>query len=315
MLSLHAEETPLLKLEQKIPLSDVKGRIDHMAMDSKGARLFVAALGNNTVEVVDTSAAQRVHTIKDLHEPQGVVYIPGLDKIAVANGEGGALQIYDGKSFALLKSFDFEDDADNLRYDEAAKQIFAGYGKGAIGIIDASTNTRVKDIKLAAHPESFQLESKGKRIFVNVPSAHLVQVIDRDKAAVIANWEIKEAKGNFPMALDEANHRLFVVCRSPARLLVLDAESGKVVANLECVGDADDVFYDSNSKRIYISGGEGFISIFEQSGADTYKPLEEFATAPGARTSLYLPEQHTIYVAVPLRGEQAAGLSVYKINP
>ncbi len=253
-----------LTLSRTIALEGVSGRIDHMAIDLEGKRLFVACLGNNTVEVLDLAAGRRAGTITGLKEPQGVVFVPESGRIVAANGGDGTVRFYDGKTLQQVKTIDFKDDADNLRYDPAGKRIYVGYGSGAIGVLNAETGERTADIKLPGHPESFQLEARGDRIFVNVPTARQVAVVDRRKAAVVAAWPLKGVGANFPMALDEGNHRLFIGCRTPARLLVLDTESGNVVAALDCAGDVDDVFYDPAAKRIYLSGGEGRLTVLAQ---------------------------------------------------
>jgi DNA-binding beta-propeller fold protein YncE len=306
-----AEQNPPLRAVQTIPLSGVEGRIDHLAFDVKGQRLFVAALGNNTVEVIDLRAGKRVHTITGLHEPQGVGFIPESNQLFVANAKGGACDIFDAASFKRVKSVKFSDDADNVRYDASAGRVYVGYADGALGAIDAASGERRGDIKLDGHPESFQLEKSGPRIFVNIPTAQKIAVVDRAKATVVASWKV-EARDNFPMALGEDHHRLFVAARKPAKLLVFDTESGRVVATLDAPGDADDVFYDAAKRRIYVSGGEGVIGVFQQKDADHYEATGKIATAAGARTSLFVPELRRLYLAVPHRGSQGAEIRVYE---
>jgi hypothetical protein len=191
------------------------------------------------------------------------------------------------------------------------KKLYVGYASGALAVIDAQKMQRVGDIKLDGHPESFQLEKGGTRIFINVPDAREIVVVDREKSAVVAKWPLKEAAANFPMALDEVNKRIFVGCRRPARLLVLDMDSGKVVASVSCVGDTDDLFYDVEQRRIYISGGEGAITVIRQVDADKYEALGDQSTASGARTSFFSAEMKSLYLALPHRGEQKAQIRVY----
>ncbi len=313
-LRLQAQESAPLRLAQTIPLPNVEGRIDHMAVDVKGQRLFIAALGNNTVEVLDIRTAKRIRSITGLHEPQGVGFVPELNKIFIANGKTGACDVFDGESFRVLKSIKFSDDADNIRYDPATRRVYVGYGSGGLGIIDTANGQQIGDIKLEAHPESFQLEKSGQRIFVNIPEAQKIAVVDRNKGAVTKSWPTSGARGNFPMALDEEHHRLFVGFRKPAKMLVFDTESGKPVAALDSPGDADDVFYDAGHKRIYISGGEGLIGIVQQKDSDHYKTLAKMRTASGARTSLFAPELGALFLAVPHRGGQKSEIRVYKIG-
>src|SRR5437016_9843670 len=250
IIAAHAEEKTL-KLKQTIPLPGVEGRIDHFALDASGERLFVCALGNNTVEVVDLRKGERIRSITGLGAPQGIVYIPELDRLFVANDKGGIFKIYDGKSFQQISELNFEDDADNVRYDGATRKIYVGFGSGGIAVVNAPDGKQISSIKLSAHPEAFELEKNGKRIFVNVPNARHVAVIDQDKDEVIAKWKTDLAFGNFPMALDETNHRLFVGCRIPSKLVVLNTESGKLVTKIDISGDPDEVFYDSKHHRIY----------------------------------------------------------------
>jgi DNA-binding beta-propeller fold protein YncE len=314
-LDVQAQESSPLRLVQTIPLPNVEGRIDHLAVDVKGQRLFIAALGNNTVEVVDLRAGKRTQSITGVREPQGVSFIAESNKLFVANGKSGACDVFDGSSLERVKSIKLADDADNVRYDALAGRVYVGYSDGALGIIDVASGDRVGEIKLKGHPESFQLEKSGPRIFVNIPTANQIAVVDREKRVVIAAWPTGDATANYPMALDEAHHRLFVGFRKPARLLVFDTESGNVVAKLESPGDADDIFYDSSRRRVYVSGGEGSIGIFQQKDADRYESMPKIPTAAGARTALFAPELSRLYLAVPHRGSLRAEVRVYEAQP
>ena len=311
----QAQESLALRMVQTIPLPKVEGRIDHMAVDVKGQRLFIAALGNNSVEILDLNAGKNLKSISGLHEPQGIGFISEFNKIFIANGKTGACDIFDGSSFERIKSVKFPDDADNIRYDTSRQRVYVGYSNGALGIIDAKNGNHVGDIRLDAHPESFQLEKSGPRIFVNLPDAKKIGVFNREKRTVITTWETAGAMANFPMALDETHHRLFVGFRKPAKLTVFDTESGKSLANLDTVGDADDIFYDGSRQRIYIAGGDGFLSIFQQLDPDHYEPVTKISTAAGARTALFVPELSRLYLAVPHRGSQRAEVRVYSTQP
>lgn len=308
----EAPSSPL-RLVQTIPLPRVEGRIDHFAIDLKGQRLFMAALGNNTLEVFDLRAGRWIQSIAGLHHPQGVRFIPESNRLFAANAEGGQVVIFDGESLQAVGAADGLDDADNIRYDAAAKLVYVGYGDGALAILDAHDGKRLGDIKLQGHPESFQLEKPGARVFVNVPNVRQIAVLDRAKRAIIARWPLEGDRANFPMALDEANHRLFVACRKPPELLVIDTGSGGVRARLPCAGDADDLWYDAARRRLYISGGEGSLSVIEQRGAEQYEEVARIPTAPGARTSFFAPELGRLYLAVPHRGERRAELRIYEV--
>jgi DNA-binding beta-propeller fold protein YncE len=299
-----------LRLEKTIELPDVQGRIDHLSIDAKGERLFVAALGNNTVEVVDLRVGKRIKTIGQLSEPQGVLYVAETNRLYVANGNDGSVRILDASSYAPVKTVNFGTDADNLRYDPTRKRVFVGYGSGALGEIDTDGN-KPGDTKLDAHPESFQLEKNSPRVYVNLPEARKVAVVDRDRHTVIATWKTETALANYPMALDESNHRLFVVTRRPPRLFVFDTTAGKVIQQLPVIGDCDDVFYDSNRRRIYASGGEGGISVFDQKDADHYAESARITTVKGARTSLFSPDLDRLFLAVRSQGSQSAAIQVF----
>ncbi|HEV2455098.1 MAG TPA: YncE family protein [Verrucomicrobiae bacterium] len=313
LISGRAQETnTLLTLDKTIPLPKVEGRIDHMAVDVARQRLFISALGNNTVEVVDLKAGKQIQSLSGFAEPQGIVYVPEFDRLFVANGADGTCRILDGQSFETIGTVELGDDADNVRYDETAKKVYVGYGSGALAAIDAKTGAKVADIKLAAHPESFRLETDNARIFVNVPGVDQIVVIDSKKGAVVNSWPLKEAKSNFPLILDEANHRLFVGCRSPSTVLVYDSASGRLVANIPIARDTDDLFYDVRNRLLYVSCGKGSIEIIRQNNADNYQKLGTLSTAPGARTSLFIPELNLFCLAVPHRGIQPAEIRVFQ---
>ena len=313
IIAVHAQEKTL-KLKQTIPLPGVEGRIDHFALDASGERLFVCALGNNTVEILDLRKGERIRSITGLGAPQGIVYIPELDRLFIANDKGGLCKIYDGKSFQTVGELNFKDDADNVRYDNAAKKIYVGFGSGGIAIVNAPDGKQIGSIKLSAHPEAFELEKNGKRIFVNVPNSRHVAVIDREKGEVVTTWKTDLAFGNFPMALDEANHRLFVGCRLPSKLVVLNTESGEVAAKIDISGDPDDLFYDAKRHRIYAICGAGKIDIIEQTDPNIYAASAKVNTADGARTGLFVSEGETLFVAVPHRGSQKAEVRAYHVE-
>jgi DNA-binding beta-propeller fold protein YncE len=302
-----------LRLESTIPLPNVNGRIDHLGVDVQGKRLFVSALGNNTVEVVDLASGQIVHTIRGLKEPQGIFYWADTNRLYVANGVDGHVLVFDGTSFEQIHEYDLSGDADNIRFDAGAKEVFVGYGSGALGVINVDLKSNVGETMLDGHPEGFQLEKQGPRVFINVPNAGNVTVVDRRTRTVKAKWQVTGAKSNFPMALDEANHRLFIGCRKPAKMLVLDLADGKEIASVDITADTDDLFYDAQLKRIYVSGGAGSISVIEQKDADHYSVSATIPTAEGARTSLLVPELKRLYVARPHRGKQPAALLVFAV--
>ncbi len=310
-----AENVSPLRLLMTIPLPGVMGRIDHMAADLEGGRLFVVALGNNSLEIIDFRYLKHIRRIGGLNEPQGVLYIPEFKKLLVTNGGDGSCKIFDGRSFQLTDTLKFSSDADNVRYDPRAKYIYVGYGSGGLGVVDARDWKQIGDIPLSGHPESFQLEKSSPRTFINVPRSKNIAVVDRIKRTVIGTWAVEGAGENFPMALDESSHRLFVGCRRNPKIIIYHTGFAREISKLNISRDIDDLFYDGVHKRIYASCGEGFLNVFQQNGINEYTPLENIPTATGARTSLFVPEQRRLYLAIPRHNEQQAEIRVYEVGP
>jgi len=301
-------------LIRSIALPQVEGRIDHLAFDSAHQRLYVAALGNNTVEVIDTAADTHLKSVPGFHEPQGIAVAPDFDLVAVANGEGDGIQFVKESDVTPRTSVRLGADSDNIRYDAPAKRLYVGFGEGAVAAVDPGTGKVLGEAKLSAHPESFQLERSGTRIFVNVPNAKHIAVIDRSSMTVTATWPVSTAASNFPMALDETNHRLFVGCRHPARLLVFDTATGKEIASTDIVGDTDDLFYDAATKRLLVSGGEGYLDVLRDQGDNHFARVAHTPTASGARTCLYVADRRRLYLAVPHRGTQQPEIRIYDLR-
>jgi len=308
---VHGQEPVTLSLKGRIDLPNVNGRIDHFSADLKGQRLFMAALGNHTVEVLDVRTGKRIHSIPDLAEPQGVYYDADTNRLFVACATDGTTKAFDGSTFKLLETVKLSGDADNIRYDARGRRVIVGAGDGALVFLDPS-GKKAGEIALDAHPESFQLEKTGTRVFVNVPDKKEIQVADLAKNALIAKWPVTSALKNYPMTLDETHHRLLIGCRTPARMLVIDTETGKQTAAVEIVGDTDDMFYDASRSRVYVIGGQGFVDVFEQKDSDHYSRIAHHATAAGARTGLFVADWGKLFVAVPHRGEQRAEVLVYE---
>jgi DNA-binding beta-propeller fold protein YncE len=293
----------------RIELPGVEGRFDHFAYDAATGRLFVAALGNNSIEVIDARAAKRGMSARGVDEPQGLAFVPP-GRLIVANGGTGDVQIRDGQDLHLVTTVKTPGDADNVRYDATARRAYVGVGAGALVAIDPGSGKSLGQVALGAHPESFQLERAGPRVFVNVPNLHQVVVVDRQSMSVTGKWPVATATANYPMALDEDGKRLFVVCRNPARVLVYDTASGAMTTSFEAVGDADDVFWDGARKRLYVIGGQGFVDVFQ--AGDRFTRVAHVATGPGARTGFFVSEIGRLFVAVPHRGAQAAGILIFE---
>ncbi|HXM95424.1 MAG TPA: hypothetical protein VOA64_14415 [Candidatus Dormibacteraeota bacterium] len=313
----HAQSHDLLplQLEEQIPVPNVAGRLDHFTVDAKRRRLFVSALGNNTVEVVDVFAGKVIRSIKGLAQPQGPLYVPSVDKLYVANAEDGKVRVYDGATYTLRKTIDFGEDPDNLRYDQASKRVFVGFGQedGGIAMIDPQTDERVGDVyKTGGHPESFQVEASGGHIFINVPDAgNIVESIDR-KTGSVSKWPLKGLRSNYAMALNEEDHRLFTITRKTPMLVVLNTQTGNEVTRLRAAGECDDVFYDASRKRIYVIGGEGFISVYQQNDPDHYELIANVPSGIGIRTGYFYTKRDRFYVGVPAKGNEPAEVWTYE---
>lgn len=297
-----------------VPLPHVEGRLDHMTADVDGGRVFLSALTNNSVQVIDVKRRTLLYSISGLAQPKGIGYLAGFDRIYVANGGDGTVRKYDGGTYLPLQNKKIGDNIENLRTGVSDNRVFVGYGKGTLAGLD-DTEKKLFEIELDAHPEGFQLEGFGPRIFVNVPDRHEIEVLDRDTHAVVAKWPLKGERRNYTLAVDEGNRRLFVACRQPSTLLVMDMSNGAVIQKLPTIGDSDDVYYDRGRRRIYVTGGEGAISVYEQKDPDHYRQIAKVPTASGARTSLFVADWNQLLVAVPARGNRRAELRIYRAQP
>lgn len=304
-----ATQTVPLRLIATIALPNVAGRIDHAAFDPATQRLFVAALGNDTVEVVDTATSTHLRSLTGFHEPQGLAVAPDITGVAIANGDSGTLQLLDTQSLAVRWTAQIGGDADNVRYDPARKRFMVA-ALGGLFAVDPSNGAVTNRIAFMGHPESFQLETKGSRIYANLPGASKIIATDRATWAVVAPWDAGTCGANYPMVLDEAASRLFIGCRRPASVAVFDTSSGRPVRSFETVGDTDDMFLDSERSRLYVIGGEGAIDVFTREG-DALRPLARVATRSGARTGLWVASQSRLYVAVPARDGAGAEVRVF----
>ena len=309
----QSAEKSVLQLEGKIPLGDVRGRIDHMAVDLKRQRLFVAELGNDTVSVVDLAKKSVVQRLTGLKEPQGVGYEPSSDTLCVANARGGSVRFFEGDTYKAAGGIDLGSDADNIRIDAAAKHVVIGYGDGGLAVLDPASRKTIENVPLKAHPESFQLDPKSGRIFVNVPDARAVAVVDSTSRKQLASWPMNKS-GNFAMAIDRDRDLLLVVFRSPPELAVLAMADGKRIATVDTCGDVDDLFVDQKRNRIYLSCGAGFIDVFEINGAN-YRRLTRIPTAPGARTSFFAPELDRLLVAARATSAEPAAIWIFRPLP
>lgn len=305
-----------LRLSATISLGEVKGRIDHMAIDAAGKRLYVAALDDSSLQEIDLAAGKVSFWAIGLSEPQGIAIEPKTGRIVVGCGGDGKALFFDPADIEKpVAEVALGTDADNVRID-ADGRVWVGYGNGALAAIEnAGTSYKVaKRVPLAGHPESFQMESKGKRLFVNVPKAQRVQIVDRVAGTVTGEWKFDgemDPQDPYPMALDEAKKRLWIGFRKPSRLVVLDTDSGKRVASVEVSEDVDDIWIDDKQGVGYLSCGEGFVDVVKRTDPDRYERVGRVETAVKARTSLFVPATGRLYVAVPRRSGQSPAILVY----
>ena len=298
-----------LALETTIALPDVTGRIDHLALDPTRGRLFVAALGNGTVEAVDLAAGRVVGRIARLAEPQGLAVLPARGELTVASGGDGSVGFYATNDLSPLGRISLGEDADNIRVEPASGRIVVGYGAGALALIDPATHTVAARTPLPAHPEGFQLD--GARAYVNLPDAGVVGVVDLAAGALVATWPNGGRRFNYPLAIDRTSGEVAVVYRLPARLVTFDPRTGAQRQALDTCGDADDLFFDARRSQLYITCGDGRVDVFERRDA-ALRRVARIATSPGARTALFSPELDRLFVAAPARGGRQAAIIVLR---
>lgn len=312
LVKVQAADAPLV-LETKIPLGAVSGRIDHLAVDVKRQRLFVAELGNDSLGVIDLAVGKVLRAIAGLQEPQGVGYEPSSDTVFVTNAGDGSARIFRGEDLSPAGRIDLGDDADNIRVDIPQKRVLIGYGKGAVAVIDPANQIKAADFRLSGHPEGFQIDGSGTQIYVNVPDSREVAVVDLPNATV-RSVPTDGLHGNFPMAVDAGAKRILTVFRSPPTLVALASPGWGIVTKTETCGDADDLFVDAKRQRVYVSCGEGVIDVLEMRG-DAYARLAKVPTVSGARTALFVPELDRLFVAVRAASREPAAIWVFRPVP
>lgn len=311
---VRAAESQPLALETKIALGNVAGRIDHLAADPARQRIFVAELGNNTVGVIDIKERKVIRRITGLKEPQGLAYHPPTDTLYVANAGDGSVRLYQGADLAPRSQIDLGDDADNIRIDASGSRLYVGYGKGGLAVIDPAKTAKIADVPLEAHPEGFQLDRTGKTIFVNLPNARKIAVVDVALGKVALAVPTTEARSNFPMAIDHERQHILTVFRSPPKLMVLRSQDGSVITSADVCGDSDDVFVDQKRRRAYVSCGDGFVDVFDMQESG-YVRIARVRTVSGARTSLWIPELDRLFVAARASATEPAAIWLFRPGP
>src|SRR5258708_2336803 len=295
----------LLTLESKLVLGDVAGRIDHLAVDAERQRLYVAELGNNSVGVVDLKERKLLRTLHGFREPQGIAYDPSTDTVYVASAGDGSLRLLHGEDLTSAGTIELGEDADNIRIDMSLHRVLVGYGNGALAVIDPARRQKIANVPLKAHPESLQVEPQGGRVFVNVPDANEIAVLDLLTRKQTRAWATGSLRANFPLAIDAQRQQVLTVFRHPGKLGAFDIRNGRLTHAVGVCGYADDLFVDAKRRLIYISCGEGFLDVFA-ARSDGFVRAMHLPTASGARTSLWVPQLDRLFLAVRAAKDPAA---------
>ena len=305
-----------LELVQSIVLKGKPGNLDHLALDGKRDRLFLANKANNTLDVIDLKSGKLLEQKPNQTAIQGVAYAPEVDRIFVGLGSNGLCNILDGETYKVLKTIKYKDDADNVRYNPKTGMVYVAHADKALGVINAKTFAQKADIKLPATAEGFVMETGRPRMYLVTPSPSQVVLIDTDKNEVVKSYPVKMASGGHPIALDEANHRIYIGCREKPMIVIMDTETGKEIDSVSIPGGIDDLFLDTKSKRLYASCGEGFLVVLKQVSADKIEVVEKVATVKDARTCLFIPETGRLYLAVPRQeGKEGPEIRIYQAKP
>jgi DNA-binding beta-propeller fold protein YncE len=317
--ALAQQNQPPLRLIQTIEMPKGMWHFDHFGVDWKGKRLFATFEDHDTVEVFDLVTGKKIQSIGGLKTPHNVLYLPKLNEIVITDG-GGTCRFLDSETLKVIRSVQLRGNADFTAYDPIADLFYVTNGGHAINeknafisIIDRS-GKKLDDIQLGgSHVEFMAMERSGPRIFVNLTDLGVIGVVDRQKRKMIASWPLPNVEDNVPIVLDETHHHLFTVSRKPAELIVFDTDSGKVMTTLPSVGDSDDMSYDAKRQRIYVAGGEGYISVFQEGSSNKFDELAKIQSGPGGKTAIFVPEVNRFYVGV--RGEHEDGkIKVYSVQ-
>jgi DNA-binding beta-propeller fold protein YncE len=301
-----------------ITLPYVHGRIDHFSVDVPGRRLFISALGNHTVEVVDLKRDRWLRSIPGVKEPQGECYVANLHKLFTADGKAGTVKVYQGGDLRLLSVIRLDRGPDAEAYDPVTRRLYVGYGGGAagkhygeVGVINAVTDRHVGDIRTSAHPGAILVGQPGRTLFVTVPKTHQILQIDARTGRIVSTW-LSKAGSPVSLALDRRDDRLFVGMRNPAAIEVFDSHTHRLITSLPSVGLMDGLFYDAPHHRIYASGGQGYVAVYQQWSANRYTELARVPTGVNARTSLWVRQLDRYYVAVPASAGHGARVLVFQ---
>ncbi len=316
-VAANAQSPAALTLRQTIPLPGVSGKFDHFAVDLAGQRLFAAATGNHSVEVINLKTGELTQSIGALGKPHGLAWVEGTGSLYVADGALGELRVYKGNPLSLSGTIELSDDADDMVYNAADHLLFVGHGgsdaahPARVAVVDTAPFSLVASLAVATHPEALDIDPESRRVFANIAESSEVAVIGANSKAITAHWKLTKAADNVPLAFDGEHRLLFVACRTPGTLIAMDAASGKEVASLGSADGADDLFYDAALRRVYLISGAGEVDTYQVDATKALHPLGVLHTTPGAKTALFVPSQKLLYVGVPGAGDRAAEIRVY----
>jgi hypothetical protein len=315
--SVQAQVASPLVLQKTFVLPEGTGKFDHFADDLNANRLFIAATGNHSIEILDLNSGKVAETLTGLGKPHGLAWIATSRRLYAADGSQGNLKVYEGSPFKLTNSTKLSDDADDMVYDAKSKLLYVGHGgsdaanPAGIAVIDTTSQTLVVDLPASSHPEGFDIDNAKGRIFVNIADSAEIAVIDGSTHTEVAIWKLTQAKDNVPLAYDEEHEILFVACRTPARLLVLDGNTGRELADLPSDSGADDLFYDAQLRRIYLIAGAGAVDVYEIDSGKTVRAIGSVHTSAGAKTGLFVPSQHELFVGAAATAAKQAQILLY----
>lgn len=299
-----------LVLERVIPLPGVAGRIDHMAVDSRHDRLFVAELGAGALDEIDLATGRSLARLTGLKEPQGVGYLASRDEVVAASGGDGSVSFLSADGLVQRARVPLGDDADDVRVDAANGFVVVGYGTGALATIDPVAGKVTSETAVGAHPEGFSLDERAGRAFVNLPDRRTVAEVDLKSGRELRAWNLGLRFANFPMAVDTANGLVAVVFRLPGDVVLYREDGSQLAATAAC-GDADDVYFDLRRRRLYVSCGDGRIVALRIDGRNLRR-LATIESRPGARTSIFSPDLDRLIVAAPAHAGQPAAILIYR---
>ncbi|QUD89601.1 YncE family protein [Phenylobacterium montanum] len=320
----HAADEEPLKLVGRTELPGYSGDFDHFGVDLKGDRLFLAAEDHGTLEVFRLSTGEHLKTVTGVETPHSILFMPDQNRLLVTDSGSGMTKILDATSYAVVGSVKLTPGADSVGYDAPRGRLYVVTGGKDVDMkdcyleeIDPTTGEEYSKVHFDSnHTEALAVEQQGDRIFINITDKNFLAVIDKKTGQVTAQWPIKEAEQNAPIAMDEAHHRLFVVTRKPGKLVVLNADSGQSIASFKAPERTDEVVFDKANGRVYVLGGEGYIGVFQEDDPDHYSELARIPSGVAAKTGILVPQLNRLFVAVsPGEAKTGAAVLQYAVAP